>query len=416
MPMMSLAELQRHIDRGDLSAEAAIAQACEAIDAQDKTIGAFVRRPEKARAASAGPLRGIAVGIKDIIDTCDLPTEMGCPAIYGGWQPRADAPVVMMLKQAGATIIGKTTTTAFAANDPTATLNPHNHAHTPGGSSSGSAAAVGAGMIPLALGTQTGGSVIRPASFCGTAAIKPTYRLLPGVGVKCFSWTLDTVGLFAASVEDLAHGLSAMTGRPELLPRAATQAPRIGVVTQDFAGAPEAAGGEALRIAVDATERAGAQVCALELPHIVAEAWRIHSIVQDFEAHQAFAWEYRVNYDAMPPLLRGRLDESRDIKPAAYDAARAIASQARGALADIFGDVDVLLTFSAPGAAPKGSASTGDPRFNRLWTLMGVPCVNVPAYVAEGGLPVGVQVIARFGDDAGALEAARFVEKALGRM
>jgi Asp-tRNA(Asn)/Glu-tRNA(Gln) amidotransferase A subunit family amidase len=412
--MMSLAELQRRIDAGELSADAAIAQSLEAIGAHDKTIGAFVCRDENARAASAGPLRGIAVGIKDIIDTSDFPTEMGS-AIYKGWQPRADAPVVMMLKQAGATIIGKTTTTAFAATDPTATLNPHHHGHTPGGSSSGSAAAVGAGMIPLALGTQTGGSVIRPASFCGVAAIKPSYRLLPTIGVKCFSWTLDTVGLFAAGVMDLAHGLSAMTGRPELLPGAATRAPRIGVVMQDFAGEPEPAGGEALRITTQAAERAGASVRAVKLPGIVAEAWRIHPTVQNFEAHMAFAWEYRTQYDAMPPLLRGRLDESRDTTAAAYDEARAIAKRARAALAGIFEEVDVLLTFSAPGAAPKGLDWTGDPRFNRLWTLMGVPCVNVPTTVADGGLPVGVQVIARFGDDAGALEAARFVADALAR-
>jgi Asp-tRNA(Asn)/Glu-tRNA(Gln) amidotransferase A subunit family amidase len=412
--MISLTDLQRRIESGDLSPQAALAQSVEAIDAHEKTIGAFVCRAEKPRAASSGPLRGIAVGIKDIIDTADFPTEMGSQ-IYRGWQPRADAPVVMLLKQAGATIAGKTTTTAFAANDPTPTLNPHNHGHTPGGSSSGSAAAVGAGMIPLALGTQTGGSVIRPASFCGVAAIKPTYRLLPSVGVKCFSWTLDTVGLFAAGVSDLAHGLSAMTGRPELLPGAAIERPRIGVVTQDFAGEPEPAGAEALRIAMRAAERAGASVRALALPEIVAEAWRIHPIVQEFEAHQAFAWEYRENYDAMPPLLRGRLDESKGGTPADYDEARRVADRARAALAAIFEDVDMLLTFSAPGAAPEGLASTGDPRFNRLWTLMGVPCVNVPATVTDGGLPVGVQVIARFGGDAGALRAARFLEQALAR-
>jgi Asp-tRNA(Asn)/Glu-tRNA(Gln) amidotransferase A subunit family amidase len=414
MPMISLAELQRRIDSGELSPDKAIAQSLEATSAREKAIGAFVCRAENVRAASAGPLRGIAVGIKDIIDTSDFPTEMGS-AIYKGWQPRADAPVVMMLKQAGATILGKTTTTAFAANDPTATLNPHHPGHTPGGSSSGSAAAVGAGMIPLALGTQTGGSVIRPASFCGVAAIKPTYRLLPTVGVKCFSWTLDTVGLFAAGVADLAHGLSAMTGRPELLPGAAVRAPRIGVVMQECAGEPEAASREAVRIATVAAERAGASVRALKLPEILAEAWRIHGTVQDFEAHMAFAWEYCANYDAMPPLLRGRLDESKGTTPAAYDEARAIADRARSALAGVFEEVDVVLTLSAPGAAPKGLDFTGDPRFNRLWTLMGVPCVNVPAYVAEGGLPVGVQVIARFGNDAGALEAARFVEDALAR-
>jgi Asp-tRNA(Asn)/Glu-tRNA(Gln) amidotransferase A subunit family amidase len=412
MPMLSLAELQRRIESGDLVPDAAIAQSREAIDAQEKNIGAFVRRAETARAQNAGPLRGIAVGIKDIIDTAELPTEMGSP-IYQGWQPRADAPVVAMLKQAGATVVGKTTTTAFASLDPTATRNPRNLDHTPGGSSSGSAAAVAAGMIPLALGTQTGGSVIRPASFCGVAAIKPSFRLLPTVGVKCFSWTLDTVGLFAAGVQDLAHGLSAMTNRPELLSDTAMRTPRIGVVMQDFAGSPEAAGKEALRTAASAAERAGAPVRHLDLPEIIAEAWRAQPTVQDFEAHQALAWEYRGHRDAMPPLLGAKLDETAGILPAAYDEARSIAKRARDALAEIFEDVDVLLTFAAPGAAPKGLASTGDPRFNRLWTLMGLPCVNVPATIADGGLPVGVQVIARFGDDAGALAAARFVEKAL---
>src|SRR6202166_3288697 len=353
MPMISLAELQRRIDSGELSPDGAIAQSLEAIGAHEKTIGAFACRTENPRAQNAGPLRGIAVGIKDIIDTADLPTEMGSK-IYRGWRPRADAPVVMLLKQAGATIIGKTTTTAFAANDPTATLNPRNHAHTPGGSSSGSAAAVAAGMIPLALGTQTGGSVIRPASFCGVAAIKPSFRLLPTVGVKCFSWTLDTVGLFAAGVEDLARGLSAMTNRPGLLLPAAVKAPRIGLVTQEFAGAPEAAGAEALRVAGLAAERAGASVRALMLPNIFPEAWRIQPTIQQFEAHQAFAWEYRENYDAMPPKLRGRLDESANLTAADYDTARAIAFRARAALAGIFEQVDVLLTFSAPGAAPRG--------------------------------------------------------------
>jgi Asp-tRNA(Asn)/Glu-tRNA(Gln) amidotransferase A subunit family amidase len=413
--MISLADLQRRIESGELSTDAAIAQSVEAIEAHDKAIGAFVCRAENPRQQNAGPLRGIAVGIKDIIDTSDLPTEMGSP-IYRGFRPRADAPAVMLLKQAGATVAGKTTTTAFAANDPTATLNPRNTEHTPGGSSSGSAAAVAAGMVPLALGTQTGGSVIRPASFCGVAAIKPSFRLLPTVGVKCFSWTLDTVGLFAAGVEDLAQGLSAMTGRAELKLGAAIESPRIGVVTQDFAGAPELAGAEALRIAVLAAERAGATVRELALPDIVAEAWRIHPTLQDFEAHRALAWEYRTRHADMPPLLRGRLDESVGILPADYDAARSVANRARKALRGMFDDFDALLTFSAPGAAPKGLASTGDPRFNRLWTLMGVPCVNVPGHVAEGGLPVGVQVIARFGNDAGALAAARFVEEAVRRM
>jgi Asp-tRNA(Asn)/Glu-tRNA(Gln) amidotransferase A subunit family amidase len=318
----------------------------------------------------------------------------------------------MQLKQAGATVVGKTTTTAFAANDPTPTLNPRNLGHTPGGSSSGSAAAVAAGMLPLAVGTQTGGSVIRPASFCGVAAIKPSYRLLPPVGVKCFSWTLDTVGLFAAGVEDVAIALSAITGRSELN-ASELKSPRIGVVTQDFAGPPETGGAEALQHAARAAAKAGASVRELKMPEIVAEAWRIHLVIQQFEAHQAFAWEYGENYDAMPPLLRRRLDDSRHFTPADYDAARIVATKARAALSEIFKDVDVLLALSAPGIAPKGLDSTGDARYNQLWTLMGTPCVNVPSYVADGNLPVGVQTIADYGDDAKAIAAARFMERAL---
>src|SRR6185312_7987573 len=249
-------------------------------------------------------------------------------------------------------------------------------------------------------------------SFCGVAAIKPSYRMLPTVGVKCFSWTLDTVGLFAAGVEDVALGLAAMTKRPELL-ASPLKAPKIGVVTQEFAGTPEKEGSEALRIASAAAAKAGASVRELKLDAVIAEAWRIHTTVQQFEAHQALAWEYRENYDAMPPLLRGRLDESKNIAPGEYDEAREIAAKARAVLSDTFREVDVILALSAPGAAPKGLDWTGDPTFNRLWTLMGTPCVNVPAHVASGNLPVGVQIIADYGDDAKALAGARFLEAAL---
>src|SRR5260370_6138621 len=201
MPMISLAELQRRIDADDLSADAAIDQSLEAIGAHDRTIGAFACRAKTVDAVGAGPLRGIAVGIKAIIDTSDFATEMGSP-IYRSWRPRADAPVVQMLKQAGATVVGKTTTTAFASRDPTATLNPRNPNHTPGGSSSGSAAAVAAGMIPLALGTQTGGSGIRPAPVCGVGALKPSFPLLPPVRLKWYLCVLDTVGPLPASVDN----------------------------------------------------------------------------------------------------------------------------------------------------------------------------------------------------------------------
>ncbi|MFL5155497.1 MAG: amidase [Microvirga sp.] len=411
--MISLLDILRRIDAGDATPQDAIRAAHDAIGRADDAIRAFVHVDASARAGAEGPLRGIAVGVKDIIDTADMPTEMGSP-IYAGWRPKADAPIVTALARAGATPIGKTATTPFAHLDPTPTRNPRNPGHTPGGSSSGSAAAVGAGMVPLALGTQTGGSIIRPASFCGCAAIKPSYRLIPTVGVKCFSWGLDTVGMFAATVPDVAYALAAVTGRADFrIDGNAPPAPRIGVVTQDFAGTLEAGSVEALHVAQQAAERAGATVRPLAMPEIFAKAWHIHTTVQQFEAHQSFAWEYRERYAEMAPLLRGRLDESRDIPPADYDEAQRIAARARAALADIFAEVDVILTVSAPGAPPKGLDSTGDPTFNRLWTLLGTPCVNVPAIVADGNLPVGVQVIAGIGNDAKALAAARFVEQAL---
>ena len=410
--MISLSDLKGRIDRSELSPDAALAQSMAAIEAREKTIGAFVTRAKNPRAATKGPLRGIAVGIKDIIDTADMPTEMGS-SIYKGWQPRADASVVMMLRRAGASMVGKTTTTAFAALDPTATFNPRNHGHTPGGSSAGSAAAVAAGMVPLALGTQTAGSVIRPASFCGVAAIKPSYRLLPTVGVKTYAWTLDTVGLFAAGVEDLAIALAAMSARPELAPHALAGPLRIGVVTQEFAGSVEGASDAALRIAAASAEKAGGAIRVLKLPEIFTEAWQAQAIIQDFEVHRALAWEYQTHHDEIAPKLRAKMDQTADLAPSAYLEALAIAARARAAFDGAASDLDVVLTYSAPGAAPKGLASTGDPRFNRLWTLLGVPCVNVIADIADGGLPVGVQVIARFGEDAKALAAARFVEDAL---
>ncbi|BBO06841.1 MULTISPECIES: amidase [Bradyrhizobium] len=412
--MISLADLQRRIEAGELSPEAAIAQSHAAIEAREKDVRAFVRHDKSAKAQASGPLRGIAVGIKDIIDTANMPTEMGSE-IYRGWQPRADAPVVMMLKRAGATIIGKTTTTAFASRDPTPTLNPHNFGHSPGGSSAGSAAAVGAGMIPLALGTQTGGSVIRPAAYCGTAAIKPSFRMLPTVGVKCYSWALDTVGLFGARAEDLACGLLAMTGRSEFSGIVPAKAPRIGVVRQEFAGAVEPAAEEGLLAAVKAAERAGASVQTIDLPEAVQEAWRIHPIVQDFEAHRALAWEFSERHDEIAPMLRASLDATAHLTPKDYDEARRISRRGRRELGELFEGVDVLLTYSAPGTAPaKELATTGDPRYNRLWTLMGNPCVNVPVLKA-GGLPIGVQVIARFGNDARALATAWFLEDALAK-
>ncbi|GJD58047.1 amidase [Methylobacterium dankookense] len=409
--MLSLLDIRSRIEAGQLTPAGAVDLCRAAIAARDPGIGALASLHAEAAVPEAGPLAGIAVGVKDIIDTADMPTQMGSP-IYAGWQPKADAAVVARLRRLGAVILAKTTTSPFASADPTQTRNPHDPGRTPGGSSAGSAAAVGAGLLPLALGTQTAGSVIRPASFCGCAAIKPSFRLLPTVGVKTFSWALDTLGLFAAGTQDLAHALALLANRPEI-EGVTVAAPRIGLVLQDFAGEAEPEARVALETARRAAERAGARVDDLALPEPMPEAWARQRVIQDYEAAQALGWEYATHRAALSEQLGQHLDGAQAIPAAEYDAARRAAHHARRALKGLFSDYDALLTFSAPGHAPQGLASTGDPRFNRLWTLMGVPCVNVP--VPGGPLPVGVQVIARFGDDGRALAVARLIEDALAR-
>ena len=408
--MLSLVETLARIRSGDLTPDAAIDAARRAIAAREGEIGAFVHIDPQARASGQGPLNGIAVGVKDIIDVAGLPTAMGSE-IYEGWVPRADASLVALLRRAGATILGKTTTTAFAFQDPTPTRNPANPAHTPGGSSAGSAAAVAAGMVPLALGTQTGGSVIRPASFCGVAAIKPSFRLIPTVGVKCYSWTLDTVGLFAPKVGDLTVALEAITGRQ--MKADETRPPRVGLLTQDFAGSLEAASVSALETAVAALKRAGAEVVAVTPPPAMGEAWALHPRIQAFEARQALAWEYDNHRERLAPLLRAEFDAAQAAAPQDYDEARRVARAARKQARDMFGDFDAIVTYSAPGAAPHGLGSTGEPRFNRLFTLLGTPCVNVPGLRDGNGLPVGIQIVAPFARDHVALQVGQFLERAL---
>ncbi|KAB1073747.1 amidase [Methylobacterium planeticum] len=411
--MLSLLSLRRRIEAGALTPEGAVALAREAIAAREPEVAAVVSLAPNPVVPVHGPLAGIAVGVKDVIDTADLPTQLGS-SIYDGWQPKTDAAAVARLRRLGAVPLAKTTTTPFAFLDPTATRNPRAPGRTPGGSSAGSAAAVAAGMLPLALGTQTGGSVIRPAAYCGVVGVKPSFRLLPTLGVKCFSWTLDTLGIFTASVPDAAHALALMSGRPAIdLPAGAPAAPRIGLLIPDFCDPAEADALEALGRAARAAEAAGAVVRDAALPSAVTAAFAEHGTIQDFEAAQALAWEYDNRRDALPPLLKAHLAAAQGIEPAAYDAARRITHAARRSLKAVFGAeaFDVILTLSAPGHAPEGYASTGDSRFNRLWTLMGVPCVNVP--MPGGGPPLGVQIIAAFGDDGRALAAAHFLERAL---
>lgn len=407
--MLSVRETVRRIAAGETTAAAELARNAALIDELEPKIAAFASRPAEL-AAGSGPLAGIACGVKDIIDTADLPTRMGSE-IYDGWRPRADAPIVMALKAAGATVAGKTHTTAFAFLDPAPTRNPHDLTASPGGSSAGSAAAVAAGMIPLAIGTQTGGSVIRPAAYCGVAALKTSYGLLPSVGVKPFSWSLDTLGLMAASADDLGFALAAIARRPELDAAAASlKGLRIGIHRQDFAGPPEPASEAALRRFRDVAEAAGAVLVEIAATPALAQAFHAHGPLQDYEAVQALAWEHARHREALPPKLGAYLDGARATTPAHYDEARRFARQGREAGRAMFREVDVVVSYAAPGEAPATLASTGDSRFNRLWTLLGVPCLTVPLMRGPRGLPVSVQVIAGFGYDEDVISVAKGLE------
>ncbi|MDC7785407.1 amidase [Rhodoplanes sp. TEM] len=418
---LSALDLARRVEAGAITPAGVVDLCVEAIAAKEAEIGAFAAvDPERTRARAeaavaaltASPLRGLPVGVKDIFDTADMPTGYGSP-IYAGHRPATDAALVSMVRRTGGLVLGKTVTTQFAFMDAGDTRNPHDPDHTPGGSSSGSAAAVAAGMLPVAIGTQTGGSVVRPGAYCGVAAYKPSYRMLPMVGCKCFSWSLDTAGLFAAGIADVAFAAAALAGRDLRVDRAAPSAPRIGLarthIWPEASPAMQAAVERAARLA----EAAGATVRDVTLPPVFEDAFRAHAAIQDHEAVRALAFEYDQHRDRLGPQLRAHLTASADIPPEAYDDARRIAKRARHALADLMTEVDVLLTPSAPGAAPRGLGSTGQSIFNRLWTLMGTPCINVPGMFDESGLPLGVQVVGRFGRDRAALEAALFVERAL---
>jgi Asp-tRNA(Asn)/Glu-tRNA(Gln) amidotransferase A subunit family amidase len=421
--MLSALDLVRRIDAGELTPAKVIDLCGAAIAAREQEIGAFTALDvDGARDCAGGshaalaalPLRGLPVGVKDIIDTANLPTEYGSPA-YRGYRPGADAAVVSMVRRAGGLILGKTVTTEFAYRHAAGTRNPHDPAHTPGGSSSGSAAAVAAGMLPIALGTQTGGSVIRPAAYCGVAGFKPSYKLIPTVGVKCFSWHLDTVGLFAAGVADVAFAAAAITDRDLRVDARAPAAPRIALVRDKRW--PDAS--EAMRSAVEtaarAATKAGASVTELTLPPVLEEAWGAHATIRDYEAYRALAFERDRHGERLSPVLRACLDAAASVTADAYDAARRSTRFARRALAELMTDHDVLLMPSAPGAAPRGLESTGSPAFNHLWTLMGCPVVNVPGLSDAAGLPLGIQVIGRFARDRAALEAALFIETAIVR-
>lgn len=416
--MLSACALAAAIRSGDLTPAEVAARCAAAIAEREEEIRAFAILDLEALQAQARhpglaglPLAGLPVGVKDVFDTVGFPTSYGS-RVYCRHRPSADATVVRMIARAGGLVAGKTSTTEFAFTAPATTRNPHRTAHTPGGSSSGSAAAVAAGMVPLAIGSQTAGSIIRPASYCGVTGYKPSFKLIPMLGSKTFSWSLDTIGLFAAGVADVAFGASAITGRPLAIDPAA-RAPRLAIVRTSRAGSASPDADAALNAAMRAAERARASLREVTLPPEVETADDAHAIVQAYEAALALADEWDRHRDLLSPQLVAYLEQAMTVTPEAYDAARRTARLARHAFTDLVEGFDAVLTYSAPGEAPVGLASTGSSIFNRLWTLLGAPCINVAGSTGASGLPIGVQIVGRFGRDRTALTAAAFVEKAI---
>ena len=366
-----------------------------------------------------GPLHGLPVALKDIIDTAHIPTANGC-ALDAGRVPTRDAAIVARLKAAGAVIMGKTVTTELAYLQPAGTRNPHNPAHTPGGSSSGSAAAVACGMVPLAIGTQTGGSVIRPASFCGITGVKPSFGAVPRTGVLMQSPTLDTVGVFARTPADAALLAQVLMGH-DAGDRATTPAPvpdLHGVATSAPPAPPvfafvkppgwETADPQLHAAFAELIAALGAQVIEAALPRAFDEAAELRARINLAEMAQCYA-RYSRQIDALGPCTREALVNGDAIRARDYLAAVAGRDALRAGLDAILDRCDTILCPAATGPAPEGLGSTGDAIFNGLWTLTGVPAVTVPAFTAENGLPMGVQMVAARGDDARLLRTARWV-------
>ncbi|NBS66585.1 MAG: amidase [Betaproteobacteria bacterium] len=422
---LSAFDAARLLQRRDLSAED-YAKACLArIDARESLIGAFAYiRPEQvldqARALDRGPIRGplhgLTVGIKDVFDTRDMPTQGGSEA-FRGHQPATDAAVIALLRGAGAVMLGKTVTTELATFPPNGTRNPRDPAHTPGGSSSGSAAAVADCMVPFATATQTLGSTIRPAGYCGVAGYKPTYNLLPRRGVWPNAESVDTVGLIARDVRDVAMLAAAAGHYPALAfdDAAVNAAPVIGFCqTWEWSRADSF-----MHTAFDACRSqlaaAGARVLAIDLPESFRGLLDAHRMVAWYEMARGFADIVAHDADRIRKPLLDRTLGGLEVSPATYLAAQALGRACREQLANVFGECDVLFAPAATGEAPAGLESTGDTSMNQIWTFLHGPSVSVTGGFGPNGLPLAMQVLGRIGDDARTLRAARWVERVLGR-
>ena len=375
---------------------------------------------------SLGPLHGVPIGIKDIFDTGDMPTELGSP-LWAGRTPRRDAAAVARLRSAGAVIMGKTVTTEYAYFNPGKTRNPHDPERTPGGSSSGSAAAVAAHMVPGAIGSQTNGSVIRPAAFCGVVGFKPTHGLIPRSGALQLSRTLDHVGVFARNIGDAALLAETLAGfdeedpdtraiaRPRLVETAASDPPlppRFAFVRSPAWQHVDATTAAAFAELMEALGEAAREV---ELGQGFERAIELHGIVMAVEMAHNLHRDFERGADKLSPVLRQLIERGRSYPAVEYMRAVAAIDRLNEALDPVFDEFDAILTPAAPGEAPRGLDSTGNPAFCTTWTYLGTPAVSLPLMQSENNLPLGVQLVARRGNDARLLRTANWLVTTLQR-
>lgn len=411
---------------GRLTAEALTRACLERIALRDSVVRAFVhvdaeRALAEARSCDhAGrpnpttPLHGLPVGVKDIIDTHDMPTAYGSP-IHAGFRPNADAACVALAREAGAVMLGKTVTTEFALRHPGSTTNPHRHTHTPGGSSSGSAAAVADYMVPVAFGTQTGGSIIRPASYCGVIGYKPSYGTINPTGVKPLANSFDTVGLFARCVDDCALVVGVLAAGPQGVAALDARKPaRVGLCRTPAWRDAEPATVRAVESAARQLASDGIVIDEIVLSSDFDGFLDAQGDVLRFEAARVFAFERTRRSEALSASSRDELATGAAIPWRRYREAQALIAHCRTLFAVVIADSDVLLTASAPGEAPSGLENTGEAMFNRLCSGLRVPCVNLPGFSGPNGLPVGVQLIGAIDEDVRLLRAAKWIAGRIG--
>lgn len=372
----------------------------------------------KARAAdggkAAGPLHGLPIGIKDIMHTAGIPTGMGSP-IFDGFVPAISAAAVQRIEAAGGFVMGKTVTAELAYFTPGKTHNPWNLAHTPGGSSSGSAAAVAAGMVPAALGTQTNGSVIRPAAFCGVVGFKPSAGSIPVEGIQPFSPSLDQVGLFVREVSDAGLLASVLTADAALAETTAlARAPRLLAVRSPVWSEADAAQQHMFEANLTAVRAAGAEVIERELPARFAEAHAAHRCIMAYEAARELAPIQARHTAGMSEPLRQIVAEGLTMEPGRYEAALSLRQVLREHLAEFMHEADAIVTPPVAGEAPATLAHTGSPAFCTIWSLLGVPAVCFPVGLGPHGLPLGLQLAGAMGDDKGLLAVAEWCERKIG--